>query len=49
MYSNKVNKDNGVLIDQIGKLIGFYVSKKYPEKLRHIRFYDEETDNDLIQ
>ncbi len=47
MYSNKVNKDNGVLLDQIGKLTGFYVSKDYPEKLRYIKFYDEETDNDL--
>ena len=47
MYSNKVNKDNGVLLDQIGKLTGFYVSKDYPEKLRRIKFYDEETDNYL--
>jgi len=47
IYSNKVNKNNGVLLDQIGKLTGFYVSRKYPEKLRHIKFYDEETDNDL--
>ena len=47
MYSNKVNKDNGVLLDQIGKLTGFYVSKDYPGKLRRIKFYDEETDNDL--
>ncbi len=48
LYSNKVNKDNGVLIDQIGKLTGFYVLKKYPEKLRRIKFYDEETDNNLM-
>ena len=47
MYSNKVNKDKGVLLDQKGKLTGFYVSKKYPKKLRRIRFYDEENDNDL--
>jgi len=47
MYSNKVNKDNGVLLDQIGKLTGFYVSKDYPVKLRRIRFYDEETDKKL--
>jgi len=47
IYSNNVNKDNGVLLYQIGKLTGFYVSKDYPEKLRHIKFYDEETDNDL--
>jgi IS4 transposase len=46
MYSNKVNKDNGVLLDQIGKLTGYLVSKRYPEKLRRIRFFDEETDND---
>lgn len=48
MYSNKVNKDNGVKLDQIGKLTGFYVSKDYPEKLRRIGFYDKETDNDLM-
>ena len=47
MYSKKVNKDNGILVDQIGKLTGYYVSRKYPEKLRRIKFYDEETDNDL--
>jgi hypothetical protein len=47
IYSNKVNKENGVLLDQIGKFTGFYVSKKYPEKLRLIKFYDEETDNEL--
>ena len=47
MYSNKVNKDNGVLLDQIGKLTGFYTAKEYPEKLRRIKFYDEETDNHL--
>ena len=47
MYSNKVNKNNGVLLDQIGKLTGFYVSKKYPEKLRRIKFYDEETGKEL--
>ena len=47
MYSNKVNKDNGVLLDQIGKLTGNLVLKRYPEKLRRIKFYDEETDDDL--
>jgi hypothetical protein len=47
MYSRKVNKDNGVLLDQTGKLTGFYQVKSYPEKLRRIKFYDEETDNRL--
>jgi len=48
MFSNKVNKQNGVWLDQIGKLTGFHVSKKYPEKLRRIKFYDEERDNELL-
>ena len=47
MYSRKVNKDNGVLLDQTGKLTGYYQVKSYPEKLRRIKFYDEETDNRL--
>jgi len=42
MYSNKVNKNNGVKVDQIGKLTGFYVSKDYPEKIRRIKYYDFE-------
>ena len=47
MYSRKVNKDNGVLLDQTGKLTGFYQVKSYPKKLRRVKFYDEETDNRL--
>jgi len=47
LYSNKVNKKNGVLLDQIGILTGFYVSKKYTEKLRRVKFYDEETNIEL--
>lgn len=47
MYSREVNKDNGVLPDQTGKLTGYYQVKSYPEKLRRIKFYDEETDNRL--
>ena len=43
MYSNKVDKTTGVQCDQVGKLSGFYVSKQYPEKLRRVKFYDEET------
>jgi len=47
IYSRKVRKENGVLIDQIGKLTGLYVLKDYPEKLRRIRYYDKETDKEL--
>lgn len=44
MYSRKFDKTSGVRSDQIGKLSGFYVSKDYPDKLRKIKFYDQETD-----
>lgn len=47
LYSNIVCKENGVLLDQIGRLTGFYVSKKYPQKLRLIKFYYEETGIEL--
>ena len=43
LYSLKVDKTKGVQCDQIGKLTGFYVSKDYPDKLRRVKFYDEET------
>ena len=48
MYSKKVCKGNGVLVDQIGKLTGFYTSQDYPEKLRRIKYYDKETDKVLV-
>lgn len=48
MYSRKHNKSSGVRCDQIGRLSGFYVSKEYPEKLRRIRFYDQETDRTFV-
>jgi hypothetical protein len=40
VYSAKVDKKKGVLCDQIIKLTGFYTSKKYPKKLRRIKYYD---------
>ena len=48
MYSNKVNKNNGVKVDQIGKLSGFYVSKDYPEKIRRVKYYDFESKRNFI-
>ncbi|MCX6233097.1 MAG: IS4 family transposase [Bacteroidetes bacterium] len=48
MYSNKVVKTTGVRSDQIGKLTGFYVSKQYPEKLRKVKFYDQETKRTFV-
>lgn len=43
IYSAKCEKDKGVRCDQTIKLTGFYVSKWYPEKLRRVKYYDEET------
>ena len=48
MYSNKCDKSTGVRCDQIGKLDGFYVSRKYPEKLRRVKFYDAENDRTFV-
>ena len=48
MYSGAVDKASGVKCDQTIKLTGFYTSKKYPEKLRRIKFYDEMTDKTLV-
>jgi len=48
VYSNKVDKTKGVLCDQIGWLMGFYVAKEYPDKIRRIKFYDEETQHTFV-
>lgn len=48
MYSQNCDKSSGVKSDQIGKLSGFYVSKQYPEKLRRVKFYDQETDRTFV-
>ncbi len=48
IYSNKVNKETGVKVDQIGTFTGFYISKDYPEKIRRIKYYDVETKRTFI-
>lgn len=47
-YSAPVNKKTGVKCDQTGVLKGFYSSKGYPEKIRRIKFYDEEQNRNFI-
>lgn len=42
MYSSKVNKKAGVICDQVVKLSGFYSRKYYPDKMRRIKYYDQE-------
>lgn len=48
IYSNKVDKSTGVLCDQIGRFTGFYALKDYPEKLRRVKFYDQETKRTFV-
>lgn len=45
LYSQKINKTSGIRCDQIIKFKQFYAAKDYPEKLRRIKYYDEETDH----
>jgi hypothetical protein len=47
-YSRPVNKVAGVLSDQIVVLVGHYARKSYADKLRRIRFYDEEQGRVLV-
>lgn len=48
MYSKKADKEAGVKHDQIGKLEGYYSGKNYPEKLRRIKYFDQETQKQLV-
>jgi len=48
IYSHPVDKSIGVLVDQLGKLEGYYSQKHYPGKLRRIKYYDQEHQKELI-
>ena len=48
LYSHSKDKSNGVLYDQTVMLNNHYASKNYPEKLRRIKFRNEETGKKLI-
>ncbi len=48
MYSMPVDKEQGVRYDQIGKLETYHPKKEYPDKLRRIKYYDQETNKELI-
>lgn len=47
IYSHAVDKSTGVRVDQTIKLNNFYPAKRYPQKLRRIKYYDKETDRTL--
>ncbi len=48
MYSSAVDKTTGVLYDQIGRLETYYSRKDYPEKLRRIKYYDQNRNRTFI-
>ncbi len=48
LYSRKVDKSTGLRCDQTIKLKHFYSKKRYPEKLRRIKYYDKETDRQYV-
>ena len=47
LYSLPVDKSTGLKCDQTIVLTGMNSSQYYPEKLRRVRFFDEETDKRL--
>lgn len=48
LYSHPVDQGTGVRCDQTIVLKGYYVGKKYPEKLRRVIYYDAETKRTYI-
>ena len=48
LHSQPVNVDSGLRSDQIISLQAFYAAKKYPDKLRRVRFYDVEHQRALV-
>lgn len=47
LYSHHVDRATGLRCDQTVVLTNYYAHKDYPDKLRRIRYIDEETGNDL--
>jgi transposase len=47
LYSRKVDKTTGLRCDQTIVLTGVKSAKEYPDKLRRIKFYDEQKDKSL--
>lgn len=48
LYSQPVELDTGLRSDQIISLQAFYAAKKYPDKLRRVRFYDVEHQRGFV-
>jgi hypothetical protein len=48
LYSHRVDKSTGVKCDQTIVLTGFYSRKYYPDKLRRIKYYHEQTEKTFV-
>jgi IS4 transposase len=48
IYSTEIDKSKGLRCDQIVMLTGSLTKKKYPEKLRRIKFFDLETKKTFV-
>jgi hypothetical protein len=48
LYSRPVDKSKGVIYDQTIMLNNYYANKDYPEKIRRIKFKDQESGKILI-
>lgn len=48
LYSNKVNKTIGLRCDQVIRPSSYWPSKKYPLKLRRVKYFDSETNKYLV-
>jgi hypothetical protein len=47
IYSAEVDKKTSIMCDQVVLRTGFYALESYPEKLRRVKYYDQENDNKL--
>jgi transposase len=48
IYSHPIDKSTGLRCDQTIRLSGFYPAKEYPEKLRRIKFYDQQSGRSFV-
>ena len=48
LYSHSVDRSTGLLCDQTIVLTEFYSAKDYPEHLRRVRYFDRETNKQLV-
>ena len=48
LHSHPVDRTTGLRRDQTLSLTGFYAAQDYPDKLRRVRFYDEEHQRSLV-